>query len=275
MRLLTAFFALLCVAGAFAAAPVEKMLGASVMVVVGDSSGSGVVFKNRSAVFVWTDAHVVEDAVTLKSVFNPKTATYTPKACFKDVVLRQEDVRDGRKVGGSWALARVVRYSVRHDIALLRSHKEGWPSGSTTFEEGDYVPKVGDAIAHVGCQYGERGENSFSTGVVAAVGRLRLGFEPNETEGLIYDQASLTAFPGCSGGGIFSAKSGRCIGLVTEFLGPGRNTPGSLCFTPARRLRAFAKEFHCEWALDPKVAVPATDDGPVYVDDMEPAAPPK
>ncbi len=262
------------------AAPASKPAGcldglreASVLVHCRGASGSGVAFLAQGATFIWTDAHVVEGAKKVETVIDPRTGKSIVRCSFADVVLYRDVVEAGRKVGSETRLARVIRYSERHDIALLRTHAPSWPQRGVVFIDSQDLPRVGEAVWHVGSMRGERGANSVSDGVVAALGRLRQGFVPTDTDDpLVYDQMSMVAHPGSSGGGVFRKSDGKCLGLVTEFLG-GDRTFGSLCITPARRLRQFARQARCCWAIDSTIAVPAHDDEPVMQDHFAPPAP--
>jgi hypothetical protein len=245
---------------------VDDLLASSVMVTVSDGSGSGVAVKNGDITFFWTAAHVVEDEKTIKQVFDAGTKSYIPKVIFNEVKLSQEDYQDNRKVGETFVFGKVVRYSERHDLAVIQGYRSNWPKSGSQFI-GNEAPKPGEALWHVGSMHGQRGANSLNAGIFSTAGRLRASFVPNEVLPMIYDQVNITAFPGSSGGGVFRQSDNRCIGLVTEFLGP-RLTPGAVCIVPARRIRSFAKEFQCEWALG-EVPLPESDAGPVYCDDIE------
>ncbi|HAT67623.1 MAG TPA: hypothetical protein DCS66_24005, partial [Flavobacteriaceae bacterium] len=61
-------------------------------------------------------------------------------------------------------------------------------------------------LYHVGSLLGQTGSNSMTRGIVSQVGRvLNLG----SGDGTVFDQTTVTAFPGSSGGGVFlSERSG-------------------------------------------------------------------
>lgn len=249
---------------------VDGMLSASVMIQAAGSAGSGVAFKNGSSVFVWTAAHVVAGAATRVEV-KDKFGQSLSHISFADILLTQECTQDGRKTGSQTAYAKVIRYSERQDLALLKV-RMAWPKGSVTFA-GDSDATVGQPVWHVGSISGPRGCNSLTEGIVSARGRLRVGGSPEEVASSdVYDQLAVTAHPGSSGGGIFLKSTNTpCIGLVIEFLGPG-NLPGVLCIAPVRRMRAFAMEAKCLWAMSAEVPVPDSDDEPV-VQDHTPVVP--
>lgn len=200
-----------------------------------DSYGSGVVFKNKSRTFIWTAAHTLVDGKI-------------DSTSYADVWVTSPIFETGRKVGEDRRLARVIRFNLSEDIAVLEVRQKNWGT-STTFADANYIPVAGNPVWHVGAFEGRAGENSVSDGVIAAVGRLRRGYVMNETDNpFVFDQVSMVAHHGSSGGGIFDKKTGKCLGLVTEFL--TKNSPGSFCVVPSRRLHEFSKRTSCEWAID-------------------------
>lgn len=250
----------LAACGAPAAEPpsAAAALAVSVLVDAGGGTGSGVVFKNGRDSFVWTDAHVVARTQQVKTVVDPKTGAPRVEVTYRDVEVVTEDRQDGRKVGETRRLARVVRYGRDDDLALLLVHEKGYGRASARF--GAAAPQPGAAVWHVGSFHGRAGLNSVSDGVVAATGRLRRGFDHEEHDRpLVYDQVSAVAHHGSSGGGVFAKDTGECLGLVTEFVSvtpTGVFTHGAFALTPARRMREFARRTRCEWALDPAVPAP-------------------
>lgn len=231
--------------------PIRNAADASVLVMAEPMAGSGVCFHNGPHAFVWTDAHVVANRKRSEAVADAVTGRLGVRVWFQD------DVEGGRKVGSVRALAKIVRYSDVHDVALLKVHKK-FPLKSVRFA--DEVPSQGDSVFHVGSMAGVPGLGSFSAGHVSRVGRLRaatVGGHTDTDEPMVYDQVSLVAHPGSSGGGVFRYSDGACVGLIVEFLRPGAH--GSLMTNPARRMRQFARESRCEWAMDDRIPVPAED----------------
>lgn len=229
------------------------LTGASVMIDSGRGSGSGVLFKNGQDTFVWTAAHVIPTprVVTVLDAEGRMQTRYV----FGDVGIIRAVVEDGRKVGENFHYARVLRWSRKHDLALLLVHKRGYGSSSVRFFDG--VPEQGRKLWHVGSMHGYKGMNSVAEGIFAFSGRLRKGFQHDEQEGLVWDQVSGVAHPGSSGGGVFLQGDGRCVGLVTDFLtGGGHQTHGAYCITPSRRLIAYAREQKAAWAVDAAIKPP-------------------
>lgn len=273
-------------AGADKNAPTEvtadDAVAASVTVSAEGGTGSGVVFKNGESSFVWTDAHVVADAQRVRTAVDPQTGKQKVVVTYSDVSVVTEDFQGGRKVGETRRLAKVVRYGEDDDLAVLLVYEKGYGKKSAKF--GDAPPKLGAAVWHVGSFHGKLGANSVSEGVVGAVGRLRKDFGPDETNSpVVFDQATAIAHHGSSGGGVFLKSNGECLGLVSHYLNvkDGLFTHGSFCYSPARRMREFAKRTGCEWAVDEKVKVPdlaaimagrVTDDLLTLVPSPEPGA---
>ncbi len=158
-------------------------------------------------------------------------------------------------------LAFVVRYDSEHDLALLLVHQKGYGATSVKFSSG--VPKEGDGLWHVGNMRGRPGDGSVSEGVVAGIGRLRKGFKPSDTRGKhVFDQYSIIAHKGSSGGGVFSKDTGECVGLCSQFLTADDDgfSHGSLLAVPARRIREYAKSAKVEYAVDDTIKSPSREE---------------
>lgn len=237
---------------------VKEAREVSVMVLSpnGDS-GSGVLTVNDGVVFVWTDAHVIDSLQKSRTILDPHTGQSRVEVTYDDAWIVQEEHQDGRKVGETKYLAQVVRFSKDEDIALLRLYKKGWTGRGARFIKPDVVPEPGEALWHVGSMHGAHGHNTLSDGVFSTAGRLRWQYNPNDTRGIIYDQVTITALGGSSGGGLFRKSSGQCIGLLTEYI--SEYAHGCFCITPARRLWAFANRTDCEWAMTQNVPVPCDE----------------
>jgi S1-C subfamily serine protease len=248
---------------------IQRLKLASVTLGMGDgSTGSGVAFHHGDNVFIWTAAHVLSGTMKVERVTNPLTGDVRQHIWFPDVELRQEVVCDGRKVGWVTMLAKVLRYSDKHDLAILIPYAK-WPSQGVVFSED--IPTDGEWIFHVGSLLGKRGATSVLTGSVSSVGRLRGRVSSADflQEPLVYDQVALPAQPGSSGGGVFT-RSGECIGLVNEFLGVSGagHSHGAFLISPTRRMREFATACGCLYAIDTAVPVPKSDEGAVFSDEF-------
>lgn len=233
------------------------IMEASVMIATEDSSGSGVAFKNKDAAFVWTDAHVVQSCQTVKTVICPKDGRPKVVVSYSDVWLVKAIVCEGRKVGEDKRLAKIIRYCGKEDIALLAVYQKGWLKNGAKFPRPKAVPEQGMSIYHVGSPIGPSGIGTIMTGNVSFVGRLRKAGKHSDTDGYVYDQATVAATYGSSGGGVFCTKTSHCLGLLTEFLQSSSVSPSLLCFTPSRRLWEFSERNRCLWAMNSEVAVPA------------------
>jgi len=238
-----------------AAEPVIAQLqDVSVTIRSGGGQGSGVLFTREvdgeTRTFVWTAAHVIDNLrKTRDVVVNGSRKTVVE---FADVELVQEFRQDGRRIGEQKMDCRVVRYSDAdqgEDLALLEVRKRNFVPASTTvtFYDGP-IPAVGTELFHIGSLLGQFGSNSLTTGVVSQIGRvLDLG-----ANGVIFDQSTVTAFPGSSGGGVFLKSNGQYIGMLVRGAGEQFNF-----IVPVRRLRAWAKRANIEWAIDSSIPLPS------------------
>lgn len=236
------------------------------------SSGSGVVFNNGKHTYIWGCAHVVKPSQNIKKVYDARLGKEVIRITYKDVVISRLMNENGRKVGEIRYIGKVIRYSNREDISLVKLYASGKFSSDVKFSKD--IPEQGTSVWCVGSPMGDSGHTSVSKGVMAAIGRLKLFFKHNEEEGIVYDQVAVAATFGNSGGGVFLDKNGECLGLVSEFLVRSDYTPGLFCIVPARRIRAFAERNNCVYALDSSVRVP--DNEVVITDDdieLSPAEP--
>lgn len=188
-----------------------------VLISTADSQGSGVLFRaGDGSLWVWSVAHVFED----------QTSAFV------------------RTFNGQNYRATVVRINRREDIALLslRDRDDSvngfrWLSGPR--------PDVGSRVWCAACPGGDSLPFSITAGV--------LSFQGRGVRGCLYDQTDASAISGSSGGGVFLASTGECLGLVS--LGWGE---GFIGFVPEWRVREFAQRNGVMFALDPSVPVPVT-----------------
>ncbi len=206
----------------------------SVRVLSDRGLGTGVLFtreiegKQRS--FIWTAGHV---AASLRR----------DDGTFKNATIKVESRSEGKYVDEIKLKAKIIAFSNQYtgeDLALLEiTEKCAFVFESVVFSS-DKIQPVGTEIIHVGSAAGF--EDSVSLGVVSQTDR--------EYRGKMYDQTSTMAYPGSSGGGVYTTD-GKCVGLVTLGVGPGLNF-----YVPVRRIRAWAKKEGIEWAMDKDVPVP-------------------
>jgi len=221
----------------------------SVTIKAGFAEGSGVAIDRNGTTFVWTAGHVVEGLRSMRKVTDPKTGTQRTVIEFDDAKIVKTLVEDGRTVGYLHLDAEVIRYSDAdhgQDLAILRVRKKGAIKTSAVFYDEAKPPKLGTQLFHVGSLLGQVGSNSMTTGIVSAHGRL-IGKT-------IYDQTTVTAFPGSSGGGVY-LTDGRYVGMLVRGAGEGFNL-----IVPARRMRSWAKRVKMDWALDPRVKMPTEEE---------------
>jgi len=196
--------------------------------------GTGVLFIREVAgvqkVFVWTAGHVVYTLMNDEGSFNLAT-------------IKMESRCNGKFVNTIELKAKVIAFSDPYygdDLALLEITEDCCMFKSAIFADNKIQP-VGTEIIHVGSVVGW--EDSVSLGIISQTDR-------ELSSGKMYDQTSCMAYPGSSGGGVYTTDC-KCIGLLTNGVGAGLNF-----FVPMRRIRAWAKKAGVEWALDQSVPVP-------------------
>ena len=214
------------------------------------SEGSGVLItrqiEGESVTFVWTAAHVVDNLRNVRTVVN-ESGTSVKIVEFDDAQIVKELVEGGRRVGEMKMDAKVIKYSGHehgHDLALLMVRAKNYgKSGAKFLVTGDdEIVPIGTQLFHVGSLLGQMGANSMTSGIVSQVGRVEGKVE--------FDQTTVTAFPGSSGGGVY-LTNGNYVGMLVRGAGENFNL-----IVPIRRMKKWATENSLMWALDPKAKMP-------------------
>ena len=217
--------------------------------------GSGVVFtrkdKDGNVVnFVWTAAHVIDNLRSTREVIvNGGKKTIVE---FKDPKVVKEIKQDGRTVGRIEMDAEVLKYSdadTGHDLAILKLRKRGFVKDTTVFYLDDKIPSLGTDLLHVGSLLGQMGANSMTAGIYSQHGRL-IGINK-----FVFDQTTVNAFPGSSGGGVYNKSDAKYIGMLVRGAGETFNL-----IVPVRRMIDWAEKNDVEWALDPSKPMPSADE---------------
>jgi hypothetical protein len=238
----------------------EKLGEISVTIKSGRGEGSGTLFVRKdgtdTTAYVWTAGHVVASLRQTRDVIDTKTGGKRTLVEFKDAMIVQELQQDGRRIGEIKMDAEIIRYSDAEqgeDLALLRVRKKNFvPAEQTTaFYLEDKIPQPGTELFHVGSLLGQIGANSLTSGIVSQTGRV-INFGANS---VIFDQTTVTAFPGSSGGGVFLKDNGLYMGMLVRGAGEQFNL-----IVPVRRMRDWAKRAGVEFALDAKVKMPSEDE---------------
>ena len=217
--------------------------------------GSGVIFTRKDSKgnlvnFVWTAGHVVDNLrSTRKIVVNgtPKTVVE-----FKDPMVIKEIRQGGRTVGRLQMDAEVLKYSNAddgHDLALLRVRKYNFVTDSVKFYLEAKIPKLGEDLLHVGSLLGQMGANSMTDGIYSQHGRIIKSLNKH-----VFDQTTVTAFPGSSGGGVYLKSDARYVGMLVRGAGEGFNL-----IVPIRRMVDYCERHEIMWALDKDVPMPSED----------------
>ncbi len=210
----------------------EKSYDNTVVVHVERGHGSGVLFSRGDQTFVWTVGHVADCHMN------------------DDGTFREFTIRQGDKRGTARAI-RVGDSYIEQDIALLQV-TSGNIAGDAHFYRAFNEIKLGQQVVHCGTPFYPRlNERLILYGRISHVGRMfSFRDQPIPRE---LDQCNVSAYPGCSGGPVFDAKTGGIIGLMS--------IGGNPCLTaivPTRAIYEWAKKHDCLWAFDPEVPMPSS-----------------
>jgi hypothetical protein len=218
--------------------------------------GSGVIFSRKdidgnTVNFVWTAAHVIDILRSERKVIvngTPRTVV-----TFKDAKIIKVIRQNGRSVGRLELDAEVLKYSDAtdgHDLALLRVRKLNFVTDTVRFYLDDNIPELGTDLWHVGSLLGQMGANSMTDGIYSQTGRVIKSLNKH-----VFDQTTVAAFPGSSGGGVFLKSDARYVGMLVRGAGETFNL-----IVPVRRMVVWAQKNKIMWALDPKVKMPSASE---------------
>lgn len=241
----------------FASDLTDKLQSASVTVKAGGAQGSGSLvtrtIEGTDYTFVLTAGHVIAEQKTYRKVNNEGKETKVIE--FSDINIVQEFQQDGRRVGETNVICRVLAYSdadYGEDLAIMVVRKTNFTKATTDFYLDEKIPDIGTELYHVGSLKGQFGSNSLTTGILSQTGRVFILSNPS---GTIFDQTTATAFPGSSGGGMYRKADGLHLGVLVRGSGEGFNF-----IVPARRLNAWCKLVKADWLVDPKAKLPTKDE---------------
>ena len=221
-----------------------------------NGEGSGVIFTRKDkdgnlVNLVWTAAHVIDNLRSTREVLvNGSKKTIVE---FKDPMVVKEIRQNGRTVGRLQMDAEVLKYSDAddgHDLALLRVRNLHFVTDTVTLYLDKKIPELGTDLLHVGSLLGQMGANSMTDGIYSQHGRLIKSLNK-----YVFDQTTVTAFPGSSGGGVYLKSDARYIGMLVRGAGEGFNL-----IVPVRRMQDYCEKHKIMWALDKNVAMPTEDD---------------
>ena len=213
------------------------------------SEGSGVLItrdvEGKKITFVWTAAHVIDSLREVRTVIVDGSTKKMVE--FGDVQIIKELVEEGRRVGEIKMAATVVKFSDAddgQDLALLMVRAKDYGKDNAKFylSHEDPIIPIGSRLFHVGSLLGQMGSNSMTSGIVSQVGRIHGKME--------FDQTTVTAFPGSSGGGVY-LQDGRYVGMLVRGAGENFNL-----MVPIRRMKKWATENDLLWAIDPTQKAP-------------------
>ena len=248
---------------AYAQGVAQHLQDISVTIKSGFTEGSGVLITRKLVAkegdketinvnFVVTCAHVVDNLRSTRQIIEngrPKTIVE-----FKDAQIVKELIENGRKVGELKMDAKVIMYSDAEegeDLAVLIVRKRGFVTANTEFYLESKAVDIGTDLFHVGSLLGQSGANSMTAGIMSQVGRV---LDLGSGGGTVFDQTTVTAFPGSSGGGVF-LTDGKYVGMLVRGAGETFNL-----IVPGRRMQAWTKARGAEWVLNPKSPTPSLED---------------
>ena len=241
----------------------------SVTIKANGATGSGVIItreirqnsdadEKQKVNFVWTAGHVVDSLRSTRKIIDPNGQERNLVE-FRDAKVVKELTEEGRKVGQIEWDAAVILYSDAEngeDLALLMIRKRGFVDVSAEFLLDDSIPPLGTHLFHVGSLLGQAGANSMTQGIIAQVGRV---LDLGNRGGKVFDQTTVTAFPGSSGGGVFLAEKNedqsKYIGMLVRGAGEGFNL-----IVPVRRMKDWAQKRNIMWAIDPDSSTPTVEE---------------
>jgi len=237
----------LCMAADYASVP-SFLQQHCVTVLAENASGSGTVIvrdvEGVKTAFVWTAYHVVDGLREVKSVL--KDGREIKVVSYRDAQIVQELLYEGATVGDHRLNCKVLICSPKTDIALLQIRMPGTYTEGVEFDLTKQVTPVGLDVMHCGSPSGkELGHNSVTTGIIAANGRM--------FDGLAYDQTTVSALPGSSGGIVARRDDAAYVGMLTLGL---RGTDTFNYIVPARRIVEWCEKTGVLWAVDPTAPVP-------------------
>lgn len=218
--------------------------------------GSGVIFtrKNKAGEninFIWTAGHVVDNLKSTREVVVGGVKKTIVE--FKDAKIVKEIKEDGRTIGRLELDAEVVKYSdaeTGHDLALLRLRKKNFIQDTVVFYLNPKLPELGTDLVHVGSLLGFAGANSMTAGIYSQHGRVLPYLNK-----FIFDQTTVTAFPGSSGGGVFLKGDAQYVGMLVRGAGETFNL-----IVPVRRMKDYCEKNKIMWALDASLPMPEDDE---------------
>ena len=221
-----------------------------------NGEGSGVIFTRKDkdgnqVNLVWTAAHVIDNLRKERKVLVNGTSKTVVE--FKDPMVVKEIRQNGRTVGRLQMDAEVLKYSDAdngHDLALLRVRKLNFVTDTVKFYLEEKIPPLGEDLLHVGSLLGQMGANSMTDGIYSQHGRLIKSLNK-----YVFDQTTVTAFPGSSGGGVYLKSDARYIGMLVRGAGEGFNL-----IVPVRRMQDYCEKHKIMWALDPNAKMPDEDE---------------
>jgi len=207
--------------------------------------GSGVIFINGDKTFVWTCGHVVQNNVISHPSINYKTKKVTFGVQINEIEVHSKLFNKWHQESGDIMIkARPIRYSFKDDLCLLElNNNKIFRNGVDFPTTSSYSPSPGSKVFHIGSMGGPNGFGSVSEGIYGMRGIHKFG--------QYLDRVGMGLEGGSSGGGVFEATSGRCVGLMCQKINVSQGY-----IIPFREMFKYCQRMDCVWAMDPTVEVP-------------------
>lgn len=207
-----------------AEAVVARISESSTVLFAGEHGhGSAVLLRRSNGLWAITAGHCVVGA----------------QATNGSVITLSQPLYIGHQLIGERRLnARVVTFDVDQDLALLKiadGDSQNILAASIFLTPRGRITPVGTRIWHSGAPLDRDLVTTVMPGVITAVGRT--------IDGQDYWQTSALAYPGCSGGGVFT-EDGYLLGILVRGGAPGINF-----IVPTHRIRQWAEANGLSWLL--------------------------
>ena len=241
-KFLLAFSLLMLTASVRANDPLDGLADISVSITSEPFYGSGIIktrkIGNDNINFVWSVAHVIDEAIATPELMDKKTKKRLAKAKFNEIQIRQQVIIEDRPVARRGATIKVVDYSFDKDLVLYRIEQKNYTDKSFNFYLHDKLLPVRSEVWNVNCSNLESPSVYFVKSYISS--------HHHKSGHIMCDYLCHPSIPGCSGSGIFSSN-GECIGLTH------RSGRGFTISIPISRIVEWAQERDLMWAVDDAV----------------------
>lgn len=187
---------------------IDHIIGCNVVVMYPDGVGSGVVYRKNGKHYVLTASHIIADT--------PEIITQDPKGDdlseplvnqtfgTKPILICSKDNEDSLQFA---SVGKVAYVDPHNDFAILELEREP-PNEIQSSEFYTGKVRVGERVFTVGNTTLDA--NNVSSGIIQHANRDPLA-DPSDRK---FIQTDCAGGPGLSGGGLYRAIDGKCIGII-------------------------------------------------------------